>query len=71
MDEDDLATDVGVKTAGENVKIADLLGGDSNVGIFGGSITCIQCKTFPGHGKGMLVWLFPPRMFFDGWRWPT
>ncbi len=32
--------------------IADLLGGDSNVGLYSGAIACIRCKPSPGHGKG-------------------
>jgi hypothetical protein len=51
--------------------VDDLLGGTSNVGIYSGSIACIQCESYPARRKGMLTWLFPPRMFFNGKKWPT
>ncbi len=50
--------------------IADLLGGESNIGLHSGSIAAIQCKANPGHAKGSLRWLLPPRRYFDGKKWP-
>ncbi len=49
--------------------IADLLGAKSNVGLYSGAIACIQTETFPKHGKGIMLWLLPPRNNFDGKKW--
>ncbi len=49
--------------------LADLLGGESNVGLYNGAIACIRTKTNPGHGKGTLLWLLPPRQWYDGKQW--
>lgn len=49
--------------------VTDLLGGQSNIGLYSGSIAAIQCKANPGHGKGSLRWLLPPAQWFDGKRW--
>jgi len=51
--------------------IADLLGAKSNVGLYSGAIACIQTDTYPKHGKGILLWLLPPRSNFDGKKWIT
>lgn len=52
-----------------NHLFADLLGADSNIGLYSGAIACIKCKTNPGHGKGMLLWMLPPRQWFHGKEW--
>lgn len=49
---------------------ADLLGGESSMGLHSGAIAAIQCKANPGRGKGSLRWLLPPARFFDGKNWP-
>ena len=51
--------------------IADLLGAKSHVGLYSGAIACVQCDTFPKQGKGILLWLLPPRSNFDGKKWIT
>lgn len=51
--------------------IADLLGAKSNVGLYSGAIACVQCDTYPKPGKGILLWLLPPRSNFDGKKWVT
>ena len=51
--------------------IGDLLGAKSNVGLYSGAIACVQCDTYPKHGKGILLWLLPPRSNFDGKKWIT
>jgi phosphohistidine phosphatase len=51
--------------------IADLLGAKSNVGLYSGAIACVQTDTYPRHGKGILLWLLPPRNNFDGKKWIT
>ena len=51
--------------------IADMLGAKSNVGLFSGAIACVQSDTYPKHGKGILLWLLPPRSNFDGKKWAT
>jgi phosphohistidine phosphatase len=51
--------------------VADLLGAKSNVGLYSGAIACVQCDTYPKQGKGILLWLLPPRSNFDGKKWNT
>lgn len=48
---------------------ADLLGGESNIGLHSGAIAAIQCKGNPGRGKGSLRWLLPPLQWYDGKNW--
>lgn len=52
-----------------NRLFADLLGADANIGLYTGAIACIRIKGNPGRGKGMLLWMVPPRMWFDGKQW--
>ena len=51
--------------------IADLLGAKSNIGLYSGAIACVQTDTYPKQGKGILLWLLPPAVNFDGKRWLT
>jgi phosphohistidine phosphatase SixA len=49
--------------------VGELLGAESTVGLYNGAIACIRCKTTPGHGKGTLLWLLPPRQWLEGGQW--
>jgi phosphohistidine phosphatase len=51
--------------------IDDLLGRETNLAMFSGGIAAFQCDSYPRHGKGTLIWLLPPGMFFDGKKWMT
>ena len=52
-----------------NQMFANLLRADSNIGLYSGAIACIRVKGSPGKGKGMLLWMVPPRLWFDGKQW--
>ena len=49
--------------------LPDLLGAAPGIEIPQGGIACVQCKDGVGSGKGVLVWLLPPRRRFDGREW--
>lgn len=47
----------------------DLLGVDSPIEIPQGGIACVQCRGGLRPGAGELVWLLPPKRWFDGKQW--
>ncbi len=49
--------------------LPDLLGAGSTIQIPQGGIACVQCRGGLGPGKGELIWLLPPRRWFDGAEW--
>ncbi len=49
--------------------LPDLLGAQSAIQIPQGGIACVQCRGDIQPGKGELIWLLPPRRWFDGEVW--
>ncbi len=49
--------------------LPDLLGVDSPIELPQGGIACIQCRDGVRSGAGTLVWLLPPKRWFDGKGW--
>lgn len=49
--------------------LPDLLGADSPIELPQGGIACVQCRDGLRPGAGELIWLLPPKRWFDGKGW--
>jgi len=49
--------------------MADLLGAKSNIWMYQGAISCVQCKSYPKHNSGGLAWLLPPSIWYHDGKW--
>ncbi len=49
--------------------LPDLLGAEARIEIPQGGIACVQFEGGVAPGRGVLVWLLPPRDGFDGTAW--
>lgn len=51
--------------------LADLLAAESRIDLARGGIACVQFERGIRPGEGTLVWMLPPRQWFDGHAWES